>query len=1443
MTQPRKEQIKSVNTRYTYLEYLGTPGSPETVLVPGTINPFLTTDTPGGAEEDVFAVVQGTVLSPYPILAGDAITIRLDGGPAQLVTFAGTDTTVSRCAARINSVVGGPLASNLDGRLRLVSFSTGSSASIEVSDSTPGTLAKFGITAGTYSGLTGPSRGVLTRTRDLLGGKVHLATTDGLALTTEAAHMVGDSVLGRRIYYVDVPAGLPIRGRLTFDGTNYVVRYFADLPATASVTTFNSTFSLIDGTDSVTITIDGVPIVVTFPAFPYTRDGIIDRINEIFQTLTGGFGFARIVASVTGPYNHPGSSLRISVDGGAPVTVNVPSITDTVDELVTLLNGAVAGITASTSTLGSKKFLVIQSNNTNGRTSSVEVIPEQNFAGLNMASAAFLRMIGVPPGLYRGSWIAEPYGPDEIRIRSVTRGASSTLGIAGSATTLTRLGLTSGTVIGSDQAVPTPVRLPRVRSNLTDAAPYTIRSIVPEVEEFGDVPANTDSRVQDLVARTFASSLQGFNGIYLDPGSGNTTTMNPVPGGLFSAGRAAETDAFGSISESSAQSVYDWFDNQLRQILRLNTSRDVQAVVSTLFETPGTNGNTRAKSPFMVMDVDPDNSQSGRNFRVRFARDAVGFIAEPLNVIEAPATGIPWGVDSADAAGSVLTAFGNRVREMNLYDLNTIGVGNLSGGQRYVPFSSSTAAEGDQYVRILDKEVSNDLVGKSVLHRMNAPMVVTVGDGTDSFGDFNGPDAILAAFSFAASKSVSQFVVQVKRGLHSISGPIPVPSSGNVRIEGVNGGGTLIVPSGLIALSVGALANLELRDLSFFKAAAPFSIITMGNGVLRMKDVDLFNVVTQFSNTTSCVAERCRYFCATASADAPLILFSFGSGTTIGPYVFRDCGLFQGDNNPVLRVRAANGLTTIAGPFVFDTCSMALGTTTVDGNGNLVGNCGVVDMDPNGFDSLDAAAGLVVRGLEFRNCEVRSSSGAVKVLLHLVPIANGSATTAAPFAQGDPAIRINSLLIRGGKWLCPRGSTSVNPFTVGMAWTATGALATDINDIKSGNVVIEDVVMGFDPESAGFGGDMGNPTQDVGSFFGDTVVGSAVPLAADWGAWAIAANYLVMRNVQLVSMSQQGTCGDLFVKCDRDVLIDGIRIADYEVAAGPTAPNQRIRLRFGYQIATGRGGPVGVIRNVHVLGKDTFFGTWGTNVIRYEASQTPIRIEDVEVHGFQVASANTMNGFVFVNAAVNALYGAIGAGNTNVLDKFELSRFHGTGLQSGITMINSLLTLREWAITDCVFTECNFGMTLISSVRIGALTLHRNKVYRNGGGIYVSVGDWTSPTSFDPSVVMISNNVVHDNPGTGVQIQLETVGGTQAPKGIIQGNVLHTISSTQASLKVNQTSGGVPTALTSPNSMDGGGPGILRGLETGVTALGPPTTYRFVSGGSMVQNQGFIVTP
>ena len=78
----------------------------------------------------------------------------------------------------------------------------------------------------------------------------------------------------------------------------------------------------------------------------------------------------------------------------------------------------------------------------------------------------------------------------------------------------------------------------------------------------------------------------------------------------------------------------------------------------------------------------------------------------------------------------------------------------------------------------------NNLGQNSIVRRLNGRFAATIGDGVDTWGDYNGSGAIEAAVSAAATAGVSNLYLHLKAGTHVCANEVDLTGFSHVVIEG-----------------------------------------------------------------------------------------------------------------------------------------------------------------------------------------------------------------------------------------------------------------------------------------------------------------------------------------------------------------------------------------------------------------------------------------------------------------------------------------------------------------------------------------------------------------------------------------------------------------------------------------------------------------------------------
>lgn len=1452
MVRPRAQQIENLKTRYSRFSYTPQEFASQQTFIQSAVYSFTVTDAANGADTETYANYVASI-EPYAILAGDSISIAIDGAGAIPVLFASTDTTASRIAVKINTDTSSSIATAESGYLKIQSPTLGENGSITIADVVPGTLAKLGLIAGTVVGTTDPVRGVVTRSVDGKGGKVLLRSTDGKCVESDASAILPIADIGGlNILSMEKPGGLPLYSRLTALGSNFVFKYYTEVASRPIVNTFGSNFSLLDGTDTFNISATDAgsalsvgPVAMTFPAGPgLTRDQVVDRINALWnaQVSGSGTGEARVRGCISGPFSwaSPANTFLLSVDGGADQLVTFLVTDNTAAEVASRINVSTTGCTASVVTSAGKQFIQILSDDTDAASSSLELKPP-----IGGASDVF-KNLGIPAGKYLAPRIALPSGPSEIQLVGIGRGNGATLVIASvNPATLTRMGISAGTFTGSDdgeEEVDYPIQDVKYDGNTEE-----IIALIPEVMDFGEVPTDNESSTLEFINSTPGDNvLQSLK---------NIDTGELYDGlGIRSIGKSANTESDGSVSFLALKRSREEYENVFKQIITADfNTREVSGLVANLIET-GT-GNPLAESNELVVDIDPDDDATQRGFRVQLGRDGTSFSPFNFHQITTAIDGITVFADFSDD-GSNLSAIANSGGTLRFYDSNTEAAGAFTGGNRVIPLTSGVAAQGDSTLRLMNSiEGNQDSV--TLFRQINAKFVATVGDGTNSFGDFNGANAIQQAMSFFNSNIISGTChIQIKRGTYTVNvanSAITAGSGVDLILEGEGATSTIINLSDALSPAIATTSSnskLTLKNLTLSTSGTNFLIQINADTGLHAHGIVSTGVSFRFEDGV--YGQFKESAISAGSLSLPLIQLRCGDGTEKESFVFEDCVFTGLLNQPILRVggNAGNSLTPIR-RISFNRCKITCGGATVTA-GNLTGNPGVLDVEPT-FASLTGFQGAYLRRIEWIDCEVtgNTTGAACTVLMHLLPITNASATIASPYdaTTSISDIRIDDVVISGGRWYMPPGTTTINPFTIGLAVT------TNSTDGKVfGRVTIKDWIFEVDRDSAFTSFSQGSPTQDIQSFFTSVIAASSgpIPVVAEWAAVAISAMELNMNNVKLNGFGQLTDSGELFIKADRIANINNIYIDKYTTGGPGAAPRQRVRTRFGDTFAASRGYPKVSISNVIIKGTNTGAGVWySQGAINHEPSTQEVVFENISIFNFLVAGGNNAgSAFRIVDGGSGDIYNS----SSGILDGLVLKNMvlknHLYGIFGSFSNLDGI---RNLGIYGCdIRNNTQYGVNLIfGSTGAGNFIFNNNTIVGNNiasaiGGVLIQVSDW-SPVdpSVDPSSVVIVGNQCfgNGNAGTVAQFALMTTNaGSATPVGIAHGNNF-TTNGLDGTFKINRRVAGVSTAMPSP---EGYASHPFRGCETGYqgeTAGGFNVRVYRDTGNALMQNVGRLESP
>lgn len=579
MTQPRKEQVKNLKTKYTRFTSVGAlslgGGPVQTVsntALEGFYDNFLAamkTGAVGGAESSAPAILYGGS-GPFSLSAGNSFTLTITGvnggnpmtvavQAGDIVTLGGLPVvTTSRMADRINQVVFGfgvtaAVAANVNGQLVLTSAGAtgvlvGDSVVITATEVTPGILNVLGLSstsAASAQGVTAPRRGVVTVSADGLGGVVQLRKIDSVvsdAVNSSMRHAVAGQ------YVPEFAHGQPVYARLqafpgpVLNGRNLRFSYFRNGPVRPRVVTSSgvnkSNFSTLSGADSVAVNLNygngqTLSFNVTFSGIT-TVQGVVDKFNLALAGASQGATLGQIdstlpqvIARLAGPYTFTSTlkdSFFFTLNGNAPIHVSPAPGIYSASQMATLIGTAIG--TAGQAGQGQgftytapdgSVYFGIRSVNSDVTASSVRILPGNPGGSTPGSHMETLDMLGLTPGLYRAGTVAQLYGLDEVELHCSSPLPGANLTIAGSPATMAKLGLPSGVNVS-------------VTNGVQPAVAPTSHALIPEMVEFHEERDDYDSIVQDFDNKSGYNQLSPQDGtanVGLDQMIGMDGKLNP----------------------------------------------------------------------------------------------------------------------------------------------------------------------------------------------------------------------------------------------------------------------------------------------------------------------------------------------------------------------------------------------------------------------------------------------------------------------------------------------------------------------------------------------------------------------------------------------------------------------------------------------------------------------------------------------------------------------------------------------------------------------------------------------------------------------------------------------------------------------------------------------------------------------------------------------------
>lgn len=556
MTQPRKEQVKNLKTKYKTFTGVGTLVIGNNDLVQKVENTILEsfydnflnssiTKVVGGAESSSPAILYGGS-GPWSLSAGNQFTLTLtgvNGGVPITVTIQAGDivtlggipvVTTSRLAARINSTLSGlgvsyQVAKNVDGKLVLFSanssgLTVGDSTSFSIASITPSIVTTLGFTQTSSTGTTAPKRGIVTVSNDGLGGVVELKTPSSSyssPLNTTMLHIDG------MIYVPKYPPGPPAFARLNafpgavLNGRNFEFKFFRTAQSNPTIVTSQGTnksnFSTLNASDTISIILNYNGITTsfstTFTSSPTTAQAVVDAVNAAYalQTLinSGVESTRAAVKTIDGPYRFTNPATRdsffVSFNAQTPIHINPPAGVYSTAQFATYINSAIslAGQTAQGEAVvpGGADYVVIRSKSTVASVSSVQLLPGNPGGAVPGEFLDTLNELNLSLGMYRGANIAFLHGNDEVKFVNPSSKSGDDITITYSLGTGVKIGLDGTSSTNASTVGPVPTAL------------STQYCLIPEVSEFSEEPDDYDVSIQEFNNKGDKPPVNPLNGV------------------------------------------------------------------------------------------------------------------------------------------------------------------------------------------------------------------------------------------------------------------------------------------------------------------------------------------------------------------------------------------------------------------------------------------------------------------------------------------------------------------------------------------------------------------------------------------------------------------------------------------------------------------------------------------------------------------------------------------------------------------------------------------------------------------------------------------------------------------------------------------------------------------------------------------------------------------
>jgi hypothetical protein len=478
---------------------------------------------------------------------------------------------------------------------------------------------------------------------------------------------------------------------------------------------------------------------------------------------------------------------------------------------------------------------------------------------------------------------------------------------------------------------------------------------------------------------------------------------------------------------------------------------------------------------------------------------------------------------------------------------------------------------------------TGQLRGDGQVRTYRGAWTLSVGDGVNSFGDFNGPTAITDAMlhmDFLWGNHNWSARIYVRRGNYNINSgsdnPITVDSGQEIVLlgDGQGAGGTSIfnASSGtgsLMKIGNGRIIVQDMRLVSNNDGPIELGIDGSSSPQLELTRCTVFGpikvsrapLIINESNGNTLLARSCN-FEAGAGGRSLIWISPTGGLIHLEGLTFEDCRFEAPANNALMRIDPIASQAVYIDDISFVRCAIKLNgqltklVNEIDPTvvtSDVVRNSGILHI--NGSSGVTAYAASQIKKIRFENCEV-FATGDRPLLM---------------FAQFSPRFRCLAFEIEGGRWVVDNTTTVIdsNPFSVvPMALTYDSgtprgydALAISPNGGEPiVNFSMKGVKIGYGTDGAAsltaspFGRNYGTPTtyQSVGS-------------SVQWGCIVVRANVVEIEETEFLGSVRKSGLPELEVFGVDSTVVSKFKVANLGATAGTAIvfPNARVSVVVG----------------------------------------------------------------------------------------------------------------------------------------------------------------------------------------------------------------------------------------------------------------------------------------